>query len=237
VLTFVDGALHNAVSRSLEVRRIVPEARAARRPQLRCDGGERLVDLVGESRRVSSPTVDMLVTRGELFSRAKQRFFRRLFAPGDRPRNNDTPGRGARKGRGGDQDRQPGCRPSGGTPSRRDRRLPWRAIAPRRIESRLATREGSAPSILMAHETSSSRVHPTRSRKALFASTTLAVQVRDQYARRLVASTRRRIFASRSTSSPYSRLFSSAIAACEASTFRTAVRADVKTLGARLFSR
>ena len=45
----------------------------------------------------------------------------------------------------------------------------------------------------------------------------------------MLASTSRRIFASRSSRSRYSRVFSSEIAACDASSFSTATRAGVKT--------
>ena len=53
----------------------------------------------------------------------------------------------------------------------------------------------------------------------------------------MLASTRRRIFASRSARSRYKRVFSSEIAACEASSFSTAMRAGAKTRAAKLFSR
>ena len=53
----------------------------------------------------------------------------------------------------------------------------------------------------------------------------------------ILASTSRRIFASRLARSRYSRAFSSDIAACEASTFSTATRAGPNACETRLFSR
>jgi len=51
----------------------------------------------------------------------------------------------------------------------------------------------------------------------------------------MLASTKRRIFASRSADSRYKTRFSSAIAACEASSFSTASRAGVNTCDAGCF--
>ncbi|MOA54638.1 hypothetical protein D3C78_1782920 [compost metagenome] len=53
----------------------------------------------------------------------------------------------------------------------------------------------------------------------------------------MLASTRRRIFASRSSTSRYKRAFSREIAACEATSLSTAVRAGLNTRAVWLFSR
>ncbi len=53
----------------------------------------------------------------------------------------------------------------------------------------------------------------------------------------ILASTSRRIFASRSATSRYSRAFSSEMAACEATSFSTAIRAGLNARAVRLFSR
>src|SRR5258708_5297404 len=53
----------------------------------------------------------------------------------------------------------------------------------------------------------------------------------------MLASTRRRILASRCSRSRYRRAFSREIAACEASNSSTAIRPDVKARGVKLFSR
>ena len=82
----------------------------------------------------------------------------------------------------------------------------------------------------------SSRVYPQMSRAASFASM-MAPSTRVMATPTMLASTSRRIFASRSSSSRYKRLFSSDMAACGASTCSTAMRAGVNTPGARWFSR
>jgi hypothetical protein len=53
----------------------------------------------------------------------------------------------------------------------------------------------------------------------------------------MLASTRRRILASRSARSRYKRAFSRVIAACEASSSSTVTRSGVNACVARLFSR
>src|SRR6266478_612272 len=82
----------------------------------------------------------------------------------------------------------------------------------------------------------SSRSYPTILRNASLASMISPVRL-EMKIPMMLASTRRRIFFSRSATSRYKWAFSSAMAACEASSFSTAIRAGVNTCDARLFSR
>ncbi|MGY3365198.1 hypothetical protein ACVWZL_002323 [Bradyrhizobium sp. GM2.4] len=77
-------------------------------------------------------------------------------------------------------------------------------------------------------ETRSSRSYPTMLRNASLASR-IEPSSSQMMIPMMLASTRRRILASRSPRSRYKAAFSSAIAACEASSFSTAIRAGATT--------
>ncbi|MDT4858923.1 hypothetical protein FQZ97_934140 [compost metagenome] len=73
-------------------------------------------------------------------------------------------------------------------------------------------------------------------RKASLAST-ISPSVLQTMMPMMLASTRRRIFASRSSTSRYRRAFSREMAAWEATSFNTAIRAGLNARAVRLFSR